>query len=42
MGEWADSILLADYQVVPRVLLDKQFKFHLADMESALKHTLKI
>jgi uncharacterized protein len=41
MGEWADSTLLADYRVVPRVLLGKQHKFRFADMEYALKHALK-
>ncbi|MCH9658753.1 TIGR01777 family oxidoreductase [archaeon] len=38
-GDWADSTLLANYEVIPKVLLDKQFKFQFTDLEKALRHS---
>lgn len=39
-GEWANSTLLGDYNIVPKILLNKGYKFRFADLESALRHTL--
>lgn len=39
-SEWADSTLLADYRIAPRVLLDKGFMFEYPELEPALRHML--
>ena len=39
-GEWIDSVLLANYQVTPNVLLDKKFKFRFTNLDTVLTHAL--
>ena len=39
-GEWIDSVLLSNYHVIPRVLVDKKFIFHFTNLDDALTHAL--
>ncbi len=39
-GEWIKSVLLANYDVTPKILLDKKFKFKFTRMEDAIIHAL--
>lgn len=39
-GEMADALLLASTRVVPRALLDSDYRFLYADLEGALRHLL--
>jgi hypothetical protein len=39
-GEMANELLLASMQVLPRALLDTNYRFLYADLESALRHLL--
>ena len=39
-GEWIDSVLLSNYHVTPKVLLDKKFIFHFTNLDDALNHAL--
>ena len=39
-GEWIESVLLANYNITPKILLDKKFKFKFTNMEDAIIHAL--
>ncbi len=39
-GEWIESVLLANYDVYPQILMDKKFKFHFVILDDALTHAL--
>ena len=39
-GQWIESVLLADYNISPNVLMDKKFKFQFDNMHDALTHAL--
>lgn len=39
-GEWIESVLLANYHVTPKILLDEKFRFKFTNMEDAIIHAL--